>query len=152
MENFREFLLEYYLWIKACHLIVVTFWMAGVFYLPRLFVYHTQVSPGSDQDALFQVMEKKLLRYIINPMIFLTIFFGTLLVLIPGVVDFSDGWFHVKMLLVVFLLAFHGFCSYCRKQFTLSKNTYSETFYRIVNELPPTLFIIIVILVILKPF
>jgi putative membrane protein len=152
MESLRDFLLENYLWIKSFHIIAVTFWMAGLFYLPRLYVYHVSVKPGSDQDHLFQLMERRLLKIIINPMIFLSLFFGFLLYLIPGIVDLSDGWFHLKMLLVFFLLAFHGFLAYCRKQFIRKKNKYSETFYRIVNEIPPILFIIIVILVILKPF
>ncbi len=152
MERFYDFLSENYLWIKCFHLIFVTFWMAGLFYLPRLYVYHTQAKPGSDQDKLFQLMEKRLLKIIINPMIFLSLFFGVLLFLTPGVVSFSEGWFHLKLLLVFFLLAYHGFLAYCRKQFTQNKNKYTETFFRVINEIPPIIFIIIVVLVIIKPF
>lgn len=147
-----DFLSEYYLTIKALHLIFVTFWMAGMFYLPRLYVYHTKAKPGSDLDLTLQVMEKRLLKIIINPMIFLSLFFCVLLWLIPGVGLGSGYWSCVKLILVFFLLAYHGFLSYYRKRFILNQNTYTDKFFRLINEIPPILFIIIVFLVVLKPF
>ncbi len=147
-----DWLLAHYPTLKALHLVFVTFWMAGLFYLPRLYAYHATLLPGSDTDRLFQTMERRLLKIIINPMIFLTIFFGVLLALTPGVVDYSAYWFHLKMLLVFFLLVYHGFMAYCRKRFLASKNNYTSKFYRIINEIPPIIFVFIVFIVILKPF
>lgn len=152
MNSFQEFLLEYYLIIKAGHLIAVTFWMAGLFYLPRLYVYHVGAKKDGELDKTLQIMEKRLLKIIINPMIFISFFLGGLLWLMPGVVLSGSGWFHLKLLFVVFLLAYHGFLSYCRKRFINHSNPYTETFFRVINEIPPTIFIFIVILVILKPF
>ncbi|MAP25112.1 MAG: TIGR00701 family protein [Rickettsiales bacterium] len=147
-----DFITDHYLIIKSLHIIFVTFWMAGMFYLPRLYVYHATAKPGSELDLTLQVMERRLLKIIINPMIFLSIFFGLLLWFIPGVGLGSGVWSYLKLLLVFFLLAYHGFLSYCRKRFVHNQNTYTDRFFRLINEVPPIIFIVIVFLVVLKPF
>ena len=147
-----DFITNHYLVIKSLHIIFVTFWMAGMFYLPRLYVYHAKAKPGSELDLTLQVMEKRLLKIIINPMIFLSILFGFLLWFIPGVGLGSGLWSYLKLLMVFFLLAYHGFLSYCRKRFVQNQNTYTDRFFRLINEVPPIIFIIIVFLVVLKPF
>lgn len=141
-----------YLWLKALHIISMTAWMAGMFYLPRLYVYHTTVAVGSDSDRMLQVMERKLLRYIINPAMFLTFAFGiSLIVNSPEIM--KQGWLHTKLLLVVVGLGgFHGYLARIRRQFADGTNTRSERFYRILNEVPTLLLIAIVILAVLKPF
>jgi putative membrane protein len=142
-----------YLWLKALHVISVISWMAGMFYLPRLFVYHCDAAPGSQQSETFKVMERKLLRYIINPAMISTFLFGGLLLLVEGLINWkTDGWLHAKLLLVLGLAAFHGQLSRWRKDFEADRNTRSPKFYRIANEVPTLLMIAIVILVIVKPF
>jgi putative membrane protein len=143
---------HYYLWFKALHIIALISWMAGLLYLPRLFVYHTDVKVGSDSDKMLQTMERKLLRFIMNPAMILTYVFGIALVSIPGVVDMKDGWFHAKLLLVLILSGTHGFMAVCRKNFANGTNQHSHKFYRILNEAPTLLMIAIVLLVVLKPF
>lgn len=142
---------EYYSWIKALHLIFVISWMAGLFYLPRLFVYHTELKNGSKEDKLFQLMEKKLLRIIMLPAMIFTILFGLLAASIYGFQNLGI-WFHIKMGLVVGMLYFHHFLGKRRKEFEIGKNKYSAKFYRIINEIPAVLMIVIVILVVVKPF
>jgi putative membrane protein len=142
---------EYYLWFKAIHIIFVITWMAGMFYLPRLFAYHTEVKVGSEEDKRFQTMERRLMRIIINPSMILTIFFGLILIHIYGLANLGP-WFHIKALLVIIMIALHIFFSIWRKNFEKGKNKLSRNFYRIVNEAPPILMIIIVILVVVKPF
>ena len=141
-----------YLWIKAFHIIFIVAWMAGLFYLPRLYVYHTQTKVGSESSERFKVMERRLLRGIMNPAMILTWLFGILLVLTPGVVNFHQGWLHAKLALVVILSAFHMFCARWRKDFMNDRNKHTEKFYRIVNEIPTVLLILIVILAVVKPF
>jgi len=125
--------------------------MAGLLYLPRLFVYHVNATRESELDKTLQLMEARLLRIIMNPSMVLSIFFGSLNAYIYG---FSalGYWFHLKMLFVVILAAYHGFLSKCRKNFTKGKNKYSEKFYRVINEIPSVLMVFIVFLVVLKPF
>lgn len=142
---------NYYQWFKALHIIFIISWMAGIFYLPRLFAYHTRVNYGSEQDLLFQEMERKLLRIIINPAMILSLFFGILVAYIYGFSNLGK-WFHLKMLLVIFMIIFHGFLAYCRKKFVTGENRYSNKFYRIINEIPTILMILIVILVVVKPY
>ncbi|MFA7639600.1 MAG: protoporphyrinogen oxidase HemJ [Parvibaculum sp.] len=146
-----DFLADYYLWIKALHIISVIFWMAGMAYLPRLFVYHAESEAGSDKSETFKIMERRLLRGIINPAMIATFLFGGLMLAInPGL--FSDHWMHVKLGLIVLMVALHGMFSAWRKQFEQDQNRRNARFYRIVNEAPPTLVILIVLLAVVKPF
>ncbi|MBP7189877.1 MAG: protoporphyrinogen oxidase HemJ [Rickettsiaceae bacterium] len=142
---------KYYEWFKALHIIFVISWMAGMFYMPRLFVYHTRAQIGSDMDKTFQIMERKLLRIIINPAMIASAVFGLLNAYIYGFAILGI-WFHLKMVAVAGLFAFHGFLAYQRKVFERGENKYSEKFYRIINEVPTILMIICVIMVVLKPF
>jgi len=145
------FLLDYYLWIKALHIISVIFWMAGMAYLPRLFVYHADAAPGSDKSETFTVMERRLLRGIVNPAMIATFFFGLLmLVLNPALL--SDHWMQAKLVLIVVMAGLHGMFSRWRKDFERDENTKDARFYRIVNEAPPVLVIFIVLLAVAKPF
>lgn len=142
---------SYYEWFRVVHIVAFTSWMAGMFYLPRLFVYHCQVNYGGEEDKRFQLMEKRLLRVIINPAMAATIFAGLMLASIYGWGNLG-AWFHIKLLLVLLMTAVHGFLSLCRKEFARGENHRSERFYRILNEVPTLLFVAIVILVIIKPF
>lgn len=141
---------ELYLLAKALHIISFTAWMAGMFYLPRLFVYHADAAPGGELSETLKVMERRLLRIIINPAMILTFGFGMWLMMMTQAWEY--GWFHAKLTLLVLLTAFHGFCARWRKQFERDANTHSAKFYRRVNELPTLLLIGIVLLVVLKPF
>ncbi len=141
--------MDTYLIIKSLHIIFVIAWMCGLFYLPRLFVYHTKAQIGSELDLTLQIMERKLLKIIMNPAMILSFIFGFWLIHLIG---FSGGWLHLKTTLVLALAGFHGFLSKCRKDFAAGKNKHSEKFYRIINEVPTILMIAIVFLVILKPF
>ncbi len=134
--------------ILACHIVSFTAWMAGMFYLPRLYVYHCQVEPGSAESARFKVMERRLLRQIINPAMIATWIFGILLVLTPGMVDWHAAWWWTKLIAVLLLSGFHGACSKWRRNFLNDANTKSEKFYRIANEVPTVLFVIIVFAVV----
>lgn len=143
---------EPYLWLKALHLIAVMSWMAGMLYLPRLFVYHTGVQAGSEADAMLQTMERRLLRFIINPAMFAVFILGGLLVWWRSPQIWQEGWWHAKLLLVVLMSAAHGFMAACRKKFARGQNTRSAKFYRILNEIPTLLMVLIVLLAVLKPF
>jgi putative membrane protein len=142
---------NYYEWIKAFHVIAMTSWMAGMFYLPRLYAYHAEVKIGSDQDKIFQTMERRLLKIIINPAMIITIILGGMLAYIYGFLALGK-WFHLKMLAVILLTVIHGFLAKWRKDFVKGQNKKSAKFYKIINELPVVVFIAIVILVIVKPF
>ena len=142
---------EYYSWLKAFHLIAVMSWMAGMLYLPRIYVYHSRVEVGSEMDKIFQLMELRLLRYIINPAMIISIILGFILAGIYGFPNLGI-WFHIKFLLVVILTGVHGMFAKWRKDFANGNNKRSEKFYRIINEVPTLLMILIVILVIVKPF
>lgn len=145
------FLLDYYLWIKALHIISVIFWMAGMAYLPRLFVYHADAAPGSDKSETFKVMERRLLRGIVNPAMIATFFFGILMLAInPALL--SDHWMQAKLVLIVVMAGLHGMFSRWRKDFERDENRKDARFYRIVNEAPPVLVIFIVLLAVAKPF
>ncbi len=145
------FLADNYLWIKALHIIAVMFWMAGMFYLPRLFVYHTRAKVGSEMDKTFQIMEAKLTKLIINPAMIASFILGLILIQINGLSNFT-GWFHAKLLMLIFLIGVHGFCIRYKKAFAAGKNKKSEKFFRIFNEAAPVLAFIIVILAVVKPF
>jgi protoporphyrinogen IX oxidase len=139
-----------YEWIKALHVIAVISWMAGMLYLPRLFVYHCEAEVGSKQSETFKVMERRLLRAIINPAMIVTWLAG--LYLAWSGHWFSSGWLNAKLALVILLSGVHGFFSRCVKDFAGDRNPRSQKFYRIINEVPTALMIIIVILVVVKPF
>jgi len=141
----------YFEWFRVVHIIAFTAWMAGMFYLPRLYAYHCQVKRGTDEDNRFKIMESRLLKIIINPSMIITILAGLLLAYIYGFGNLGS-WFHIKMTLVIIMTALHGFLAMCRKRFDKGINKYSEKFYRILNEVPVVIFILIVILVIIKPF
>jgi len=142
---------EYYEWIKAIHVIFMTAWMVGMFYLPRLYVYHADSKVGSDKDKVFQVMESKLLNIIMAPASVITIFTGVLLASIYGW-DAFGGWFHVKVLLVAILVGIHVFLARRRLDFSRGKNKKKAIFYRVLNEVVTLVFVLIVIMVIVKPF
>jgi len=147
------FLLDWYFWVKALHIISVISWMAGMFYLPRLFVYHTEkAAVGSEMSETFKVMERKLMRAIINPAMTATWIFGLLMVFTPGVIDWSQIWPWVKAAAVLLMSGFHGWLSARRKEFERDENTRSGRTYRLANEVPTVLMLIIVISVIVKPF
>src|SRR5689334_12742602 len=139
-----------YEWIKALHVIAVISWMAGMLYLPRLFVYHCDAEIGSKQSETFKVMERRLLKAIINPAMIATWVLGLYLAWSGG--WFTSGWFHAKLLLVLLMSGVHGFLTSRVRDFALDRNTRSEKFYKIINELPTVLMILIVILVVVKPF
>lgn len=141
-----------YPWIKALHVISMITWMAAVFYLPRLFVYHCDVPRGSAESERFKVMERRLLKQIMTPGMIATWTFGILLVLTPGVVDWHAGWWHVKLLCVLLMSGFHGATSKWRRDFLEDRNRRPQRFYRIANEVPTVLMVLIVIMVIVKPF
>ena len=128
-----------------------TAWMAGMFYLPRLYVYHCQTKPGSVESERFKVMERRLLKQIINPAMISTFIFGVLLVLTPGAVSWSAGWWWTKIVALLLMFGFHGACSRWRRDFLNDSNRRAERFYRIANEVPTILFIVIVIAVVVKP-
>jgi putative membrane protein len=139
-----------YPWVKSLHVIAVIAWMAGMLYLPRLFVYHCDAEPGSKQSETFKVMERRLLKAIINPAMIVTWLAG--LYLAWSGHWFSSGWLHGKLALVIVLSGAHGFFSHCVKDFGADRNTRGQKFYRLINEVPTVLMIGIVILVVVKPF
>lgn len=141
---------DLYDWIKALHVIAVISWMAGMFYLPRLFVYHCDAEPGSKQSETFKVMEQKLLRLIINPAMVATWVFG--LWLAWKGFGFMGGWLHAKIALVLLLSGAHGYFSASVRRFARDENAKPARHWRMVNEIPTILMMLIVILVIVKPF
>lgn len=147
-----EILVDIYPWVKSLHIISVISWMAGMLYLPRLYVYHADAEVGSDKSETFKIMERRLLRGIINPAMILTFIFGGLLLLTPGIIHWGDYWIWLKLALVLGMGAFHGNLSRWRREFESDSNTRSVKFYRMVNEIPTVLMIFIVILVVVKPF
>lgn len=147
----QDFFVEYYLWFKAFHLIAVIAWMAGMLYLPRLFVYHVSAENGSDKSETFKVMERKLLKFIMNPaMIAVWVLGGIMITLDPQML--SQGWLHAKLLLVFLLSGVHGVLAKNVKVFAADNNQKSEKYFRILNEVPTVLLILIVIIVIVRPF
>ncbi len=139
-----------YLWLKAFHVIAVIAWMAGMLYLPRLFVYHCDAAPGSVQSETFKVMERRLMKAIINPAMIAIWVLGLILVWQGGWI--TSGWLHAKLALVIALSAVHGIYVKRLKEFAADRNTRPTRYYRILNEVPTGLMIVIVILVIVKPF
>jgi putative membrane protein len=147
-----EALAPWYLWTKAAHLVSVIAWMAGLFYLPRLFVYHTDVAVGSEPSELFKVMERRLLRGIMNPAMIAAWVFGLTLVVTPGVVDWGAGWWHLKMAGFLGLTVFHHHLGYARKDFLADQRRHSARYWRAMNEVPTVALLLIVTMVIVKPF
>lgn len=143
-----EALAPWFHWFLAFHIISFTAWMAGMFYLPRLYVYHCQTTPGTAESERFKIMEVKLLRMIINPAMIATYIFGTLLILTPGAVNWHAAWWWTKIICVLLMTGFHGALSRWRKDFLNDRNTRSEKFYRMANEIPTVLFIIIVLVMV----
>ncbi len=139
-----------YLVVKALHIIAFTSWMAGMFYLPRLFAYHADTKPGSESSELLKVMERRLLKIIINPAMILTLVFGVWLISI--VEPFQSGWFHVKAMLLLFMFGIHGYFSATRKALARDERLRGARFYKIINEVVTVLFIVIVLLAVVKPF
>jgi protoporphyrinogen IX oxidase len=147
----QAFLFEYYLWLKSMHIVAMVAWMAGMFYLPRLFVYHVGVAKGSELSETLKIMEHRLMRIIINPAMILTWIFGLALVAANPTI-MQGGWIHVKLTAVLLLQVVHAMLSRHRKQFMRDDNQHSGRYYRILNEVPTVLLFIIVIMVIVKPF
>ena len=147
-----EFLTAALPWTRALHVIAVISWMAGLLYLPRLYVYHCEAQPGGEADRMLKTMERRLLRAIMTPAMVATFLFGGLLLATPGVVDWSQGWIHAKLALVVLLAAFHGMMARWRRDFEAGRNHRPARFYRVANEVPTLLMIGIVVLVLVRPF
>jgi protoporphyrinogen IX oxidase len=147
--------MTFYLWLKALHIIAVIAWMAGMLYLPRLFVYHCAAEIGSVQSETFKVMERRLLRLIINPAMIATWVFGLSLAWLgpdPRFGWFNAGWLQAKIALVLVLSGIHGLLARWLRDFAADRNRHSQRFYRIINEVPTVLMILIMLLVVLKPF
>ena len=147
-----DFLGPFYLWTKSFHVISVIAWMAGIFYLPRLFVYHCSMARGSAESERFKVMERRLQKQIMSPAMLATWFFGVLLVLTPGAVDWTAGWWHVKLTAVVLMTGFQGVSGKWRRNFMEDRNVKPHTYYRVANEIPTVLMVVIVIMAIAMPF
>ncbi len=139
-----------YLWIKALHIVAVISWMAGMLYLPRLFVYHVAAEPGSQQARTFEVMEHRLLHFIMTPAMAVTWIAGVVLILEGGWM--TAGWLHAKLLAVVAMSAVHGMLGRWHKDLAAGRSTKNAKFFRIINEVPTLLMIFIVIMVVVKPF
>ena len=151
MAAVQTLLLDVYLWLKALHLISMVAWMAGMFYLPRLFVYHTTAPAGSQQSETFKVMERKLLKVIINPAMIATWVFG-LLMLAAQPAWLEQGWMHVKLTALVGLSVFHMMLVRWWRAFANDTNQRSQRFYRLANEVPTVLLIDVVFMAVLRPF
>lgn len=147
-----DFLLGIYDWIRALHVISVIFWMAGMYYLPRLYVYHTEVAPGSELSENYKKMEVLLLRRIINPAMGAAWILGLLMVWLMWDAYSSDGWFWVKAAAVIAMSGYHGELSRWRKLFERDERPFTSRTLRILNEVPPVLTIVIVLMVVVKPF
>jgi putative membrane protein len=146
----KTWLGEGYLWIKAIHMIAVVCWMAGLFYLPRLFVYHVGVHPESEAACLFKIMEYRLYKIIMVPSMLLSLAFGFLLVMVVDV--WTSGWFYIKAMCVIGLMILQHLLNNWRKQLASGKCTRTAFFFRMINEVPPILLILVIISVIVKPF
>lgn len=147
----QDFLADHYLWIKSLHIMAVISWMAGIFYLPRLYVYHADAEKGSELSETFKIMERKLLKVIMNPAMIAAWIFG-LLMLHTNPDLMSQGWMHAKLFLVLAMSGFHGYLARTRKVFLRDENKKSHKFYRKINEVPTLLMIVIVALAVTKPF
>ena len=143
-----------YLLFKSIHLIAVISWMAGLLYLPRIFVYHSESIANKKSEDLvstFKIMERRLFLYIMNPAMIVSWIFGALLIYSIGFENFNSLWLEIKLLLVLLLTIYHFFLFYCLKKFAENTNSYSSKFYRIINEIPTILLILIILIVVFKP-
>ena len=143
-----------YLLFKSIHLIAVISWMAGLLYLPRIFVYHSETvrdNKSEDLISTFKVMERRLFIYIMNPAMIISWIFGVLLIHTIGMDNFGSTWLQLKLVFVIILTIYHFFLFQCLRKFAENRNTYSSKFYRIINEIPTVLLIIIVLVVVFKP-
>ncbi len=147
-----EFLSGYFLWIKAFHVIAVISWMAALFYLPRLFVYHAENAHKKEFVGVVQIQEKKLYTFIASPAMGFTLITGILMLLIAPEMFKSGGWLHAKLALAFLLLIYHFYCKKCMRDLEKDPTQKSEKFYRVFNEIPTILMILIVVLVVVKPF
>jgi putative membrane protein len=138
------------LWVKALHIVSVIAWMAGMLYLPRLFVYHAEAAKGSETSEIFKVMERRLLKAIVNPSMILVFLTGFTLVYLTE--DWRDGWWQAKFILVLGLAGLHGYFARCVRSFAEDRNERPARFYRVLNETPTILMIFIVVLAVVKPF
>lgn len=146
-----DILIPYYEWLRALHIIAVISWMAGMLYLPRLFAYHADAEKGSDKSETFKIMERRLLKIIINPAMIAALVLGAgMFAANPAL--FHTPWMHVKLLCVFLMFGLHGFFAKTVKIFARDENTRSSKFYRILNEVPAVLMIIIVIMAVAQPF
>ena len=143
--------MNYYLFFKSLHLIAVISWMVGLLYLPRIFVYHVENSEKKEATEIFEVMEKRLYFYIMRPAMILSWLFGIILIYINGLDIFSQLWIHIKLALVLFLTIYHEYLGACLKSLKLKTNKKSSKFFRIINEVPTILLILIIFIVIYKP-
>jgi putative membrane protein len=144
-----QLITDWYVWIKALHVIAVIAWMAGLLYLPRLFVYHCDAKPGSELSETLKIMERRLLRAIMNPAMIAVWLFGGLLLWVQ---DWAETWLHVKLVLVAALTVVHHLFALWRKEFAADRNQRPARFYRLWNEIPTLLMIGIVVMVIARPF
>ncbi len=142
----------WYLWIKALHIIAVITWMAGIFYLPRLFVYHAGVPVGSEQSELFKVMERRLYKAIMVPSMVVSVALGLVLLANLSEAQWAQGWVHLKITAAVGMLVVHWFDARWRRAFEQDANRHSARFYRFANEAPTLLMLVIVIMAVVKPF
>ncbi len=138
-----------YIWLKALHIIAVISWMAGMLYLPRLFVYHAEAVVGSELSETLKIMERRLLRVIMNPAMLVSLIAGGALLAYQ---DFSSGWLHVKLTAIIGMVIMHMLMAKWRKDFEADKNTRSHRFYRFANEVPTVLMLLIVVMAVVKPF
>ena len=152
MQTFNNLLINNYSLIKAFHVISMVAWMSAILYLPRLFVYHTTVKRNSEASKMLKIMEYRLQKFIMNPAMLLTIIFGVFLLKTNGIINWTEKWIYFKLLGVFLLLVVHNLLGRYRKDFFLDKNKHSGKFYKILNEVPTILLIVIILLVYLKPF
>ena len=143
--------MNYYLLFKSLHLIAVISWMAGLLYLPRIFVYHVENLEKKETTEIFEIMEKRLYFYIMRPAMILSWLFGIILIYISGIDVFSQLWIHIKLGLVVLLTIYHEYLGICMRSLKLKTNTKTSKFFRIINEVPTILLIFIIFIVIFKP-
>ena len=147
-----SWLLPLYPWLKALHIVSVVAWMAGLLYLPRLFVYHAEARPGGEAAETFKLMERRLLRQIMNPAMVATYVFGILLAFTPGVVEWSQGWIYIKLAGVAGLTILHHRLVQWRRDFAADANRHPARVFRLVNEIPTVLLLLLVLMVVAKPF
>ena len=151
MQTFNNLLINNYSLIKAFHVISIVAWISAILYLPRLFVYHTTVKRNSEASKMLKIMEYRLQKFIMNPAMLFTIIFGVFLLKTNGIINWTEKWIYFKLLGVFLLLVVHNLLGRYRKDFFLDKNKHSGRFYKILNEVPTILLIVIILLVYLKP-